>query len=391
MGVYVHFPWCLKKCPYCDFLSVASERPEIPQQAYTEAVLRELECRAAALPARRVSSVFFGGGTPSLWDPAQLGRVLARIGDLFPGVSSAEVTVECNPTSLDRERARALCDVGVNRVSIGVQSLDAGRLAFLGRLHDPPSALRAIADAVNAGVPRISADLIFGVAGQSASEAASEAQRLADSGCSHLSAYALTIEQGTQFGALARKGKLPLLADDIVADSFMAVHEALAERGFEHYEISNYAQPEQRARHNLGYWTGQDYLGVGTGAWGTVSLAAGRLRYRTLPSPERYMELFSRDRAPELWQRSGTTAVSDVEAIDGETALKERLLLGLRLRDGFDLGAAARELGVQAMTPARERALARLTREGRVQTSGERISIPERHWLTADAIIRDLL
>jgi putative oxygen-independent coproporphyrinogen III oxidase len=380
LGAYVHFPWCLKKCPYCDFLSIAADRAEIPQARYADAVLAELERRRPELGARRLRSVFFGGGTPSLWEPSELGRVLAAIRAAFPD-GDPEVTVECNPTSFDRERARALLDAGVGRVSIGVQSLDPGRLAFLGRLHDPAGALRAVRDAVAAGVPRVSADLIFGVSGQPPQAAVDDALAIAALGVTHLSAYALTIEPGTQFGALAKQGRLPLLPDDLVAESFMLLHHALARAGFAHYEISNYAKDDHFAQHNLGYWRGHDYLGLGCGAWGTVTTTgSGRVRYRNTPSIERYLA------AP-----GASDSESEREPIDAETALRERLMLGLRLSDPFDLGAAARELGVEPWPPARLRAAERLVARGRLVRDGDRLTIAKSAWLYADGTISELI
>jgi oxygen-independent coproporphyrinogen-3 oxidase len=255
LGVYVHFPWCLKKCPYCDFLSVAAKRDAIPHAAYADAVLRELAARLPLLAAHyRLETGFFGGGTPSLWQSEVLGRVLRAILAAFADkrAEQIEVTAECNPTSLDEAKARALQAEGVNRLSLGVQGLDAERLAFLGRLHDVRGGLDAARAALSSDMPRVSLDFIFGVSGQSAADAAREAQTLADVGTTHLSAYALTIEPGTEFGARAKKGKLPLLEDAAVADSFSAVDETLARAGFEHYEISNFARQGHVSRHNLG-------------------------------------------------------------------------------------------------------------------------------------------
>jgi oxygen-independent coproporphyrinogen-3 oxidase len=214
MGVYVHFPWCLAKCPYCDFVSYAvgvearaaadtAER----DRAYADAVLREIDARAAVLATRTLGSVFFGGGTPSLWTPPDLGRVLQAI--LGPRNNNLETTTECNPTSIDEDRARALHDVGVNRLSIGVQSLSDERLRFLGRLHDARGAVAAVQGALRSGIPRVSADLIFGLPGQTPEQACEEAARLVDLGLQHLSCYQLTIEPGTLFGELARRGRVP--------------------------------------------------------------------------------------------------------------------------------------------------------------------------------------
>lgn len=389
LGVYVHFPWCLKKCPYCDFLSVAAARETIPHRAYADAVLGELGARLPhLLPHYRLESVFFGGGTPSLWQTAELGRVLEGLLAAFADSRAAEVevTAECNPTSLDRDKARALGAVGVNRLSLGVQGLDAERLAFLGRLHDPKAGLDAARAALVSGVPRVSVDFIFGVAGQTPAQAAAEAARLAELGTTHVSAYALTIESGTEFGARAKKGRLPLLEEALVADSFTAVDAALAAAGFDHYEISNFARDGHVSRHNLGYWRGHDYLGLGTGAWGTVTLARGRVRYRTTPSPERYLAA-SFD-APFV---EGSDASSVIEPIDAETALRERIMLGLRLAEGLDLRAAGNELGLDPMTRERRAALSRAFGRGQLETNGDRLRIPKSQWLLADGIISQLL
>jgi putative oxygen-independent coproporphyrinogen III oxidase len=388
--VYVHFPWCLQKCPYCDFLSIAAEPDRIPHRAYADAVIAELARRAPNLTERALGSIFFGGGTPSLWEPHELGRVLrAVLGAFSAEPDGVEITVECNPSSFDANRARALTDLGVNRVSIGVQGLDAERLRFLGRLHDVDSGLRAVREAIGAGVPRVSADLIFGVAGQSAEAAAAEAAKVAELGPTHLSAYALTIEPGTQFGALARKNKLPLLGEDLVADSFVAVEAALERAGFVHYEISNYARDGHVARHNVGYWRGADYLGLGTGAWGTYSTPERRIRYRNTPSPDRY--LGGQGRWTTIDLEATSELVSEVEPIEPETALRERLMLGLRLKDGLDVERAAAELGVPAWTAARERAVGRLLEQGRLHRDGPRLWIPKAAWLFADGAISELM
>lgn len=388
LGIYVHFPWCLKKCPYCDFLSVAAARDAIPHAAYADAVLRELSARLPLLGDYRLETVFFGGGTPSLWATDELGRVLERLLAAFVGnrAEQVEVTAECNPTSLDEAKARALHAVGVNRLSLGVQGLDAERLEFLGRLHDPNGGLTAAQAALDSEMPRVSVDFIFGVAGQSAAAAAAEAERLAALGTTHVSAYALTIEPGTEFGARAKKGRLPLLDEASVADSFNAVDQTLERAGFEHYEISNFARHGHVSRHNLGYWRGYDYLGLGTGAWGTVTLAEGRLRYRNSPSPERYQ-------AAPFAAPFTTTAesCSVIEPLDAETSLRERIMLGLRVAEGVDLKAAGDELGIDPLPPERKRALDRLSDRGRVEVTAGRLRIPKSQWLFADGIISELL
>jgi oxygen-independent coproporphyrinogen-3 oxidase len=390
VGVYIHFPWCVKKCPYCDFLSVPSAREDIPHAQYADAVIRELEARRAELGRLRLRSVFFGGGTPSLWKTRELGRVLAAVLAAFDaGGAPPEITVECNPGSLGARTARALLDAGVNRLSIGVQGLDAERLRFLGRWHGVDQALAALRAALDSGMPRVSADLIYGVSGEPPEDAAREARTLAELGLGHVSAYALTIEPQTAFGALARKGRLPLAPDSAVAESFIAVDEALAACGLEHYEISNFARPGQRAEHNLGYWQGRDYVGLGCGAWGTVSRGGQRWRYRSRPQPQAYVAQALALRPGEADACRGLE--SEGEALLPEVQLSEALMLGLRLASGVDAEAAAARTGATLWTPERRRAALRLAERGRLVLDGPRLVIPKAAWLFSDGIIAELL
>jgi oxygen-independent coproporphyrinogen-3 oxidase len=370
-GVYVHFPWCLAKCPYCDFVSYARPREAIDHAAYADAVLRELAERARAVEGRRIESVFFGGGTPSLWEPKELGRVLDGIRATLPCTDELEVTVECNPTSIDENRARALVEVGVGRVSIGVQSLRDERLRYLGRLHDAAGARAAVTGALRV-VPRVSADLIFGLPGQSPDEARTEALELVDLGLSHVSCYQLTIEPGTRFGELARRGRLPLAEEGAVAEAFLAIDEALGARGFVHYEVSNYALPGQEARHNLGYWRGDEYLGLGCAAYGFVLSGRGEgVRYRNEVLPEKYLA------RPEGQGGAG-------EPLDASTLMRERIMLGLRVAGGVDLDEAEAYLGTVGWTPARERAAEWLLARRRILRDGPRVRVPRAAWLWTD-------
>jgi len=232
LGVYVHFPWCLSKCPYCDFVVHAAPRESIDHAGYANAVLAELGSRVTDVSSGALTSIFFGGGTPSLWDPKELGRVLAAVTRAFGTDPSAiEVTVECDPSSLDEDLARSLVDVGVGRLSIGVQSFDDQRLRFLGRIHTGSDAVEAVRGAVRAGVPRVSTDLIYALAGESPEVPASEARKLVDLGATHVSAYSLTIEPSTPFGKLAKRGRLPLCEDSAMAASFFAIDDALTSAG----------------------------------------------------------------------------------------------------------------------------------------------------------------
>ncbi len=370
-SIYLHFPYCLEKCPYCDFVSYKIERERIDHAAYADAILREADARAASMRGRVVASVFVGGGTPSLWEPRELGRVVGGLRERFDMTDDVEITVECNPTSLDGERARALADAGVNRLSIGVQSLRDDELKFLGRLHDAAGALAAVRAALASPIARVSADLIFGLAGQSPEEATRQANALADLGLAHLSCYQLTIEPKTRFGELAKRGRLPLAEDGAVADSFLAIDEALSLRGFRHYEISNYAKPGQEARHNLGYWRGEEYLGLGCGAFGFTRARDAGLRWRNELLPDKYVE---RAHDPTF----------EREELDAEAMLRERIMLGLRVEEGFDLGEAGDDLGVDAFTLERRRAIDALVARERLVATRTHLRIPRSAWLFAD-------
>jgi oxygen-independent coproporphyrinogen-3 oxidase len=374
-------------------LSIPSARDHIPHAAYADAVIAELALRAASLPNLPLRSIFFGGGTPSLWQPEELARVLAAIRAAFStGDAPLEITAECNPSSFDERVARGLRAAGVNRISLGVQSLDAARLQFLGRLHDGPGALAAVRRALDTGFDHVSADLIFGLAGQSPEAAVSEAETIAELGLRHISAYSLTIEPGTQFGELARRGRLPLLGEDQVADSFSAVERALAAKGLEHYEISNYARRGSEARHNLGYWRGDAYLGLGTGAWGTVPTPttenAERLRYRNTPAVERYLTVASA-KPEQLWAESNFVAV--VERLSPETRLREALMLGLRLAEGIDCSDVEARTGARVWTRERQRSREKWQNRGVLRFDGSRLQLAREHWLIADRVIGELM
>lgn len=378
-SVYIHFPWCLQKCPYCDFATKPITWPAVPHADYADAVLRELELRAPSLSHRRLASVFFGGGTPSLWEPRELGRVLAGIRAAFSSeVDDLEITIECNPSSLKPGRALEYRDAGLNRFSVGVQSLDSERLKFLGRLHDRDMALEAVVGAMATGC-RVSADLMFGNPGQSPEAFLSEARVILDRGLSHVSAYALTIEQGTQFGALAKKGKLPLAKDDDVADTLMRAHELFAGYGLSHYEVSNYAKPGYESVHNAHYWSGGDYLGLGAAAVGCLSEPSKNARrYRNHPDAATYSSA----------QALETTEESE-EFLSPNDRVNEALMLGLRTARGVNLARVAESTGVDLLA-SRTREIERARERGDVTADGGVLRVPLAKWLHLDSIVARL-
>ncbi len=378
-SVYVHFPWCARKCPYCDFATRGVDAATIPHDAYADAVVAELALRSDALAGRTLASVFFGGGTPSLWSGAALGRVLSAIRSAFDAeVADLEVTAECNPSSLDEEKARRFAAAGVNRLSLGVQSLRDERLRFLGRLHDREGALRALRIA-RAAVPRVSGDLMFGMPDQTAAALRDEITEMLDEGLDHVSAYALTIEPGTQFGTLHQLGKLRVAREDDYAAMFEVAERAFADAGLDHYEVSNYARPGQEARHNLHYWRGGAYLGLGAAAVELLDDAEGASRWTNRKDPDRYLRAIG----------EGRLELEESERLGAQDRIREALMLGLRTREGVDLRALEARVGIP-WTTGRAREVARREEAGDVVEREGRLFVPRERWLRLDGIVADL-
>lgn len=353
-GVYIHYPYCLSKCPYCDFASRAEA--VIPQERYTASVLRELRARAAQFPGREADSIYFGGGTPSLWDPPLLGRVLAEVRALWSVRRDAEVTLEANPGTTDEQRFSAFRELGVNRLSIGVQSFASEQLVALGRKHSGPDAERAFRTARAAGFRNVSLDLIHGAERQTPELAARDAAAAVALGPEHISCYALTLTglaEEVPMAKAVKRGELTLPGDDAVSDMGDAVRAELAKGGYARYEISNYARPGFEAVHNSLYWRGAEYAAAGCGACGFRRDGAVAVRYANDRSPERYMERVE----------SAGTGEASSERVSPEEHLRERIFTGLRLAEGVDLRALERDLDL----PVREKhrpAIDRIVRQG---------------------------
>jgi len=321
LALYIHWPFCLSRCPYCDFN--AHVREVIPQRRFRDALRRELAWEAERLGRRPLRSIFFGGGTPSLMAPETVARLLEDALGLFDAGPDLEVTLEANPTSVETGRLAALRDAGVNRISIGIQSLEAEPLAMLGRRHSVAQALAAL-EIARGMFPRVSFDLIYARPGQSVASWRSELRRALGLVADHLSLYQLTIEPGTTFEAMHRRGEIMLPEDDLAAALYDATADEAARFGLLAYEVSNYARPGAESRHNLQYWRYGDYAGIGPGAHGR--LARGKRLFAT-----------RRHRAPEAWadrvERAGHGMTEEIELTVEETA-REMLLMGLRLMEG---------------------------------------------------------
>lgn len=317
-GVYVHVPFCLTRCGYCDFNAHAGLDHLKPP--FAEALLAEIELVAPRWDGVRVVSIFLGGGTPTTLAPETLGAILARLRDLLDVAPDAEVTCEANPDTVDRGSLERLRAHGVTRLSMGAQSFDPGVLRALQRIHSPSSVRRAVADARAAGFEDLGLDLIYGTLGETLASWDRTLDEALSLGPDHLSCYALTIERGTPLGREVALGLAPPPDPDVQADLYEAACARLDAAGYEHYELSNWARPGAACLHNLGYWTGRPYLGLGPGAH---SSRAGR-RWWNLRSPKRYVREVRAGRLP----RGGE------ERPDEAARRVERLLLGLRLADG---------------------------------------------------------
>jgi oxygen-independent coproporphyrinogen-3 oxidase len=356
LGVYVHWPFCKSKCPYCDFNSHV--RDGIDQARWRHALLKELEHAAREAPGRRVETMFFGGGTPSLMEPETVGSVIERVRALWDTAADIEVTLEANPTSVEAARFATLAEAGVNRVSLGLQALDEAALRFLGREHSADEAIEAIATA-RRHFGRYSFDLIYARPGQTEQAWADELERALALAGEHLSLYQLTIERGTRFFTDHARGAFILPAEDQAAAMFELTQQRLAAAGLPAYEISNHARPGAACRHNLIYWRYQDYVGVGPGAHGRFAatpLAEGAAKRAT-----------RRASGPEAWleavERHGH-GTAETTLIGGRDLVDEALMMGLRLADGIDRAMFSSLTGVDPVAALGERRLGPLAKAG---------------------------
>jgi oxygen-independent coproporphyrinogen-3 oxidase len=351
LGVYIHFPWCRARCPYCDFAVAVAPLAEIPHDAYAAAVLAELDRQAPRFSGRELRSIYFGGGTPALWRPDALARVVAevraRLGE------PAEITVEANPIDCVPGTLAALRDAGVTRLSIGAQSFGDADLVFLGRDHSAAASLAAAAAARAAGFAAVSLDLIFALPGRTLDDwnrTLDAAMALAPD---HLSVYQLTIEDRTPFGAAARAGRLVPADDEAAASQFEAAHARLTAAGWEHYEVSSYARPGFRAVHNSLYWRAAEYLGLGAGAWSFLRGDDGGARWENPRAVSRYLAgdppAESRQdaagvRSDEVWLALRTVDGIAEERVRPSPGLDRLLRAGLLAREGGRLRPTPRGL-----------------------------------------------
>jgi oxygen-independent coproporphyrinogen-3 oxidase len=372
LALYVHWPFCVSKCPYCDFNSHV--RDQVDQAAWRRALLADLAHEAAALPGRQLGSIFFGGGTPSLMPPETVAALIDAATGYWPAAPDIEITLEANPSSVEAARFGDLARAGVNRVSLGLQALEDEALHFLGRAHDVAEGLAAL-DTAQAAFARVSFDLIHARPGQSAKDWEAELARAIGFGTEHLSLYQLTIEPGTRFATLVAQGKLVPIDPDLGADLFETTRAMTTAAGLPAYEISNHARPGAESRHNLTYWRYGDYAGVGPGAHGR----RGGLATVRRKKPENWLAAVD---------RNGHGGESETPLSADERAT-EALLMGLRLAEGIDLARISARTGLARDALVDLHAVARLG--GLVTLDGDRLTVTDAGMPVLDRILPEIV
>ena len=371
IALYVHWPFCVSKCPYCDFNSHVRET--IDQAAWRQALLADLAHEAALLPGRRLTSIFFGGGTPSLMEPATAAAIIDAAATHWQADEGVEITLEANPSSVEAANFADLAAAGVNRVSLGLQSLDDRALAFLGRAHSVAEGLAAL-DTAQRHFGRVSFDLIYALPGQRPKEWETMLGRALSFGTGHLSLYQLTIEPGTRFATMAARRDFAPLDADAAAGLFELTQERAAAVGLSPYEISNHARAGEESRHNLSYWRYRDYAGIGPGAHGR-RLGQRTVRHR---KPENFLAAVA---------RNGHGLVEEARLTPREAA-REALVMGLRLAEGIDTEALADRLQVDRLVD--EPAVLRLAGLGLLERQGTRLAVTPNGRLLLDSILCEI-
>ena len=377
-ALYIHWPFCLQKCPYCDFNSHVRETVDVA--SWQAALLADMRVEAEVAGGEALTSIFFGGGTPSLMPPALVASLLGEAERLWGFAEGIEITLEGNPSSVEAGNYADLAAAGVNRASLGLQALHDETLRFLGRLHDADEGLRAL-DVAQRHFARVSFDLIYALPGQTAEQWQADLSRALGLGTGHLSLYQLTIEPGTRFATMVRQGDFIPLDDDRAADLFELTQDMTRAAGLPAYEISNHARPGEESRHNLAYWRYQDYAGIGPGAHGrrTGSHTGPDGKVATL-----------RHKKPENWlaavEQRGSGCQSETAITPAEQA-SEALLMGLRLAEGVDLAALGKRLGLPLDQLVDRRALADLAGHGLCEGDGNRIAVTAKGMPLLDAIL----
>ncbi|MFY7745024.1 MAG: radical SAM family heme chaperone HemW [Erythrobacter sp.] len=373
-ALYIHWPFCAKKCPYCDFNSHVREGVDVA--AWQAALIADMRAEAAMAGGETLTSIFFGGGTPSLMPPALVAALLAEAERLWGFDPGIEITLEANPSSVEAANFASLEAAGINRVSLGVQSLDDAELRFLGRLHGADEALRSLGTA-QAHFARVSFDMIYALPGHTPELWEARLTRALGFGTGHMSLYQLTIEPGTRFASDVRRGRLVPLDDDAAAQLFDITQELSLAAGLPAYETSNHARPGKESRHNLAYWRYQDYAGIGPGAHGRRGGVA-TVRHK---KPENFLAAVAR-------QGDG---IAEARALAVSDQAAEALLMGLRLTEGVDIAALSARFGLPRAGLIEETALARLADLGMMWAEGNRVGVMPEGRGVLDALLAEVV
>ncbi|MGI9535115.1 MAG: radical SAM family heme chaperone HemW [Thermodesulfobacteriota bacterium] len=329
LGIYIHLPYCLTKCPYCDFNSYGVGN-NFPEEDYTSAILSEIDHYSGYLSQNFISTVFFGGGTPSLFKPENINKMINKIAEYSGIKKNVEISIEINPKTANYEKINHFRDIGINRVSVGIQSFSERKLKFYGRLNSPEEGKEVLKNISDASFKNFNIDLIYGSTNESFDELERDIDISLEFGPTHLSAYCLTIEDGTQFGNLYKKGLLRLPEDEVLSEMFNITTDLLSKRGFRHYEISNFCEPGYECRHNLIYWECDSYIGFGAGAHSHIKNrydSPWGMRWANLKNPNKYMETIKNSRPAHEF----------TEKLTRKESITDRLIMGLRLKKGVDI------------------------------------------------------
>lgn len=367
-GIYIHIPFCHSKCAYCDFFSIPEKKG---REGFVDAIAKEWRMRRHELGDSAINTLYVGGGTPSILTPAEMEAIVSPI----PQSSLVEFTVEANPEDVTDDWVSAMRSLGVNRISVGVQSLNDRELAAVGRRHNAAEALNAIETILRGGIPNISADLIYGLPGQTVITWHDSLEHLLQSGITHLSAYALSYEPGTRLYAMLKAAKIEEAPQEVSEQMYDMLCEYTARMGFIHYEISNFALPDRHSRHNSSYWDYTPYLGLGPGAHSFD----GQTRRVNPPGVSAYIAAINSGRTfYNMEEETPTDRINDL------------IITALRTHIGLDLETVAELAGEQCLEELRKNA-APFIASGKLSCSGHVMKIPEKYWLLSDAILRDLL
>jgi putative oxygen-independent coproporphyrinogen III oxidase len=374
LALYIHWPFCIAKCPYCDFNSHV--RGDVNQHSWQNALLADMAYEAMLTPATKLSSIFFGGGTPSLMPPATVAALIKAARQHWGFEPDIEITLEANPSSVEAARFADLANAGVNRVSLGLQALDDATLRFLGRAHNVAESLHAL-DIAQRHFDRVSIDLIYARPDQTSAQWRAELAQAIGFGTTHMSLYQLTIEPGTRFQTMVQRGDFTPLDDDDAADLFDLTQSMMTSAGLPAYEISNHARAGDESRHNLTYWRYQDYIGIGPGAHGR----RGNMATQRHKKPENFLNAIARN----------SHGLQIEDPLDPATQAMEALLMGLRLREGVDIPAMARRFAIGVADLLDWQAVDKLTALGFIQKDESHVSITPKAMVLLDAILPQIV